>query len=59
MFKKPSAPVKPPSVPTRASFVSRGTAGRSISPQFSGPNFNPVTGSSKSNVGRPSLLGGA
>ena len=60
-FGAPSVrtPVQPAAIPTRASFVSRGTQGQPQPRLQAGLFRNPVTGQSRSRTGRPSLLGGS
>lgn len=56
MSSKPPSPPPAPTTPTRASFVSRGTTGNTFRPTQR--VIRPITGGSKTNVGRPTLLGG-
>jgi hypothetical protein len=52
-----AAAPRAPSMPTQASFITRGTASGQRSRAGVRP-INPVVGASRSNVGAPSLLGG-
>ena len=52
------APIKPPTAPTMASYLTRGTTDVR-GPATGLPSITPVTGASSIRVGRPSLLGGS
>ncbi len=57
---KVEKPKPAPSMPTRASFISRGgTETASGRPLMKFTGTNPATGSSAKRTGRPSLLGGS
>lgn len=62
MFKKPGAPLPPPTAARPASFASGGlpSLANAFKPQaLTGVAYNPMTGASTVRAGRPSLLGGA
>ena len=59
MPKMPKIPqISNPNMPTQASFITRGTSG--AQQNYGGPRrpLNPIVGSTRSNTGSPSLLGG-